>query len=634
MKKIAILAAAAAFALLASCSNDSGAAPGFYAGGMTTTQTGTTGTAGDSSGTAGTRGASSLYNGKLTIKNFSKYSSIGAASSKDGFNANVAAEFSASVSANASADSGESARLVGQDSNGNVETISVESDGKDSEINERPLQFFRAFKRFVFFMYWPDQTEYYRYSPYGNLSNYPTMFKTCTYASITGEESWIYEPMLVLDKSNGKIYAIDNSGYADNSSDVSNKWQAFDSSHGGYVAEAGDRFYICYSSYTSNKSCVNYYMLKLTDDQLHESYIVKDADSGTFNGMYVDRFGNLFVNGSNSAIKYRIGFDGSKTRINCADNLYVYSSDRPFDDYVHYCSDGTFYQFYSGSENRIWYYGRDSHRSEDDYLDARAPALHTPLFLAANGYVYQASKDSSSRTEVYKRYNANGQLEDCDWVPSASQEYYFTSDELVKEDGSVKYYFSNGSSSNFYYYGHKTVENLQLYNSSGQPATVKKYDFDSRRFTDERIPVVLKSYDVETNYDTNKKSNTIYKVQFADSSENKYTVTEIPLENYNSSSSYSYYYGCNSCAVTKKHIFYIQDNEIVAYNIEDGKKDAACCKSDALYGSICAGDNSDKVSFTATSLSSNASISGTIDDNGLVEQNTTNYEIKYLSPIN
>lgn len=630
MKKIAILAAAMAFALFASCSNDSGAAPGFYAGGITTTQTGPTGTAGDSSGSGGaggTGGVVGAFGRGMSVRNYSKYSAIGAAASKYGFNA--------SVSANASADSGESARLVGQDSNGNVEPLSVESDGKNSDINEQPLQFFRAFKRFVFFMYWPKKTEWMYYSDdYGKLFDYPRYYSTSVFNSSTGAVSYKYEPMYVLDKSNGKIYSIGGSESANDSNDVYNKWQAFSSTYGGNIAEAGDRFYISYSSYASNKSCINYYALKLSDDQLQETYIVKDADGGLFSGMYVDRFGNLFVNGSNSNIKYHIGFDGSKTRINCADCLYVYTSDRPLNAWIYYHSDGTFDQNLTGSwrTDYVDYYSSTNSNSSD-YYEAMQPALHTPLFIAANGYVYQASKDSSSRPEVYKRYNADGQLEDCDWVPSASQEYYFTPDELVKEDGSVKYYFSNGSSG-FYYYGQKTVENLQLYNSSGQPATVKKYDFDSSRYTDERIPIVLKSYNAYTYSATSKNSNTIYKVQFDDSSENKFTVTEIPLENYNSSSSYSYYYGCNSCAVTKKHIFYIQDNEIVAYNIEDGKKDAACCKNDALYSSICAGANSDKVSFTATSLSSNASISGTIDDNGLVEQNTTNYEIKYLSPIN
>ncbi len=654
MKKIVLLMAAAALVLFMSCSNSSGGGDGSGGSGETVNV------------------KSDLLGKNILVKDFSKYSAIGAASSKAGASGNIAAGISANTSSDSDAE--KNAHLVGQDSDGNVEDLSLETEGQGSDLNQRPLQFFRAFKRFVFFMYWPKQPEnnqnsnggYYvgpsfSYPDYGKLLNSPQYFTSPSgFDPKTGVISYTYEPMFVLDKSNGKIYAIDtdegnNSNY---SSSSSSKWSCLyyntgsNSNSGLYnssIADCGDRFYIRYTSYNYSSSgmpstsTINLYGLKLTDNQLQESYIVKNGDMNLFGEMYVDRFGNLFVNGSsnssNSNIKYYMAFDGSKTKINCADNLHVYNSDSSLYS-VYYNPDETFTYNYSSTADCI-YYAKVYETSSNYYLDAMEPKLCTPLFMAANGYVYQADKESSSRAGVYKRYNADGQLEACDWVPEGSQEFYFTPDELVKEDATVNYYFvaySYSTNFNNSYGGlSKTFENLQLLNSSGQPAKVKKYDFTNSRFTDEEIPVVLKSYKAEYysySTDSYKSPNTIYKVQFTDSSKDQFTVTAIPLEGFDTSNSYYYYYGCNNYAVTKKHIFFIKDGDLIAYNIENGKKDASCSRSNMIFGTVYPSEDPSKINFTATSLTDNSSIRGSIDDNGNMSKSSTSYEIKYLSPIN
>lgn len=576
----------------------------------------------------GTGTVSDPYSGKLSVKSFSKYSAIGVAVTKSGTSANIAA----GVSANTSGNEAKNVHLVGQASNGTVEMISMQKDGQDSDINERPLQFFKAYKRFVFFMYWPSGTSY--SNDYGKLLNYPQYFDSYSYVGFTQQRQ--YEPMLVLDKSNGKIYAIDNSAYGTDNNDVYNKWRTFsDNNSYSCVADGGDRFYICYQTWNQSKTYINYYALKLTDDQLQETYIVKNADGSLFSGICVDRFGNLFTNGNKPNMKYYMAIDGNKTKINYADNLYCYSSDIFFNSSVYYYSDGTFSRVKkSGISSQVYsnYYSGDNR-----FLLAMDLKVGTPIFMAANGYVYQACNNSNARDGLYKRFNSNGQLETCDWVPAA--EISFSPDELLTKKDNVEYYLI---SSNYDYFNCSdssydltaTVSNIQLLNSSGQPATVKKYDFSAGAFTSEDIPVVLDSYSVSWYYNSynSRNRNVIYKVQYVDSSRNQFTITEIPFVGFTPDNSYSY--NNSQYAATSKHIFFVKDGDLVAINIEDGTKDVSCCKSDAIYGSLSKSAATDKVFFTATSLSSNASISGTIDDNGNVQQNSTNYEIKYLSPIN
>ncbi len=598
MKKIVLLMAAA-FVLFVACSGGSDGAMSFVP--------------------VVTGAVSNPYNGKIVVKNFSKYAAIGAAATKSGTSANV----EKGISANTSGEEAKDIHLVGQAFNGAIESLSMQKDGQDSAINERPLQFFRAFKRFVFFMYWPEGNSY--YSDYGKLFDYPKVF-----IAYTGGRFSRYEPMLVLDKSNGKIYAIDNSEFGANANDLLSKWDAFNNESDGTVEEGGDRFYIYYTRYNNSKLCVNYYALKLTEDNLQETYIVRDADSGLFSGMCVDRFGNLFTDGNSRNIKYYMAIDGNKTKINYADNLHCYSSNTVFNISVYYYSDGTFSMVKKtdiSSQVYSNYYSGDNR-----YLLAMTPIVGAPLFMAANGYVYQACNNSNTRDGVYKRFNGNGQLEACDWVPPATQEISFSPNELLIKKDNVEYYFV---SSIYDYFNNRqinsltaTVSNIRLINSSGQPATVKKYDFGTGKFTQEDIPVVLDSYSLSwynNSYDSRKR-NVIYKVQYTDSSRNQFTITEIPLVDIT--------YEIYNYASTSKHIFFVKDGDLVAINIEDGTKCTSCCKSDAIYGSVSASASKDKVFFTATSLSSNASISGTIDDNGNVIQNSTNYEIKYLSPIN
>ena len=652
MKKIVLLMAAAALALFMSCSNSSGGGDG----------------SGGSGGAVNVK--SDLLGKNILVKDFSKYSAIGAASSKSGASGNIAAGISANTSSDSDAE--KNAHLVGQDSNGNVEDLSLETEGKGSDLNQRPLQFFRAFKRFVFFMYWPKVPETNQnsnggsYAPIGYIStDYGKLLNSPQYISVpsgydpkTGTTSYTYEPMFVLDKSNGKIYALDTSEGNSSSypSSSSSKWSCLyyntgsnSVSYSSNIADGGDRFYICYTSYNYSSSgmpstsTINYYVLTLTDNQLQESYIVKDVDSTLFYGMYLDRFGNLFVNGGtntgNNNVKYYIASDGKKTKINYADNLHVCNSDSSLYS-VYYNSDETFTYNYSSTADYVCYGNYYTSTSSNYYLDAMQPKLCTPLFMAANGYVYQACKDSQSRTGVYKRYNANGQLEDCDWVPEESQEYYFTPDELVKEDDTAKYYFVTNNYStcfnNSSYSANKTIENLQLFNSSGQPAKVKKYDFSTKQYISEEIPVVLKSYQVNGWFYSNSYKNQyyIYKLQFADSSKDRFTVTAIPLEGFDTSNSYYYYYGCNNYAITKKHIFFIKDGDLIAYNIENGKKDASCSRTDMIFGAVYPSEDPSKINFTATSLTNNSSVRGSIDDNGIVSQSVTTYEIKYFSPIN
>ncbi len=609
-KWIAALAACAVFGLV-SCSSgsDDAASLALIAAAMNSTQ------------------SQNLRGKNISIKDFSKYSAIGAAYTKS------------------DSDAEKTARLVGQDSNGNIEEISLEIEGKDSDLNQRPLQFFRAFKRFVFFIYWPKFPVNFPaknfYADYPKMLDFPKCFGApSVYSTDSSTPTFpINEPMFVLDKSNGKIYTIgaDEGDTRNYSSICSAKWSSLRPISGNAI-DCGDRFYIRYTynnfnfNSMSGTDATNYYVLTLTDNQLQESYIVKDADPKLFNGMYVDRFGNLFANdgtnkgNGNNNVKYYIASDGSKTKINYADNLHICNSnDSSFG--VYYYSDGTFRT-----------YNTDSSLQHIDLHDIMEPKGCSSLFMAANGYVYQSCKNSPSRTGVYKRYNANGQLEDCDWVPEGSQEYYFAPGNLAKEEENAKYYFVTSSESfNGGFYSSQAIENVQPFDSNGQPAKVKKYDFTTGNYLDEEIPVVLKSYTDHSNYncDTGKRHNTIYKVQFTDSSKNQFTVTEIPLEDFESSdSNYCYYNGCNNYAITKKYIFFIKDGELIAYNIENGKKNSLCSKSDMVFGTIYPSKDSSKIFFTATSRSSNDSIRGAIDDNGLVEQNTTNYEVKYLAPIN
>ena len=232
--------------------------------------------------------------------------------------------------------------------------------------------------------------------------------------------------------------------------------------------------------------------------------------------------------------------------------------------------------------------------------------------------------------------DTNGQLEDCDWVPSETQEFGFSSNELLFKKDNAEYYFTLFTNDHFngdFYGGTSlttTVSDFQLVNSNGDPATVKKYDFSTSSFTSEDVSVVLSSSSLSWCYNSFhvRKDNVIYKVEYSDRSRNQFEITEIPLAGFTSSDGYSNY------ASTSKHLFIVKDGDLIAYNIEDGTKDLTCSKSDAIYGSVSAGSSPNEVFFTATSLSSNASISGTIDDNGNVTQNSTNYEIRYLSPIN
>lgn len=603
MKKFMVLMAAAAVALLASCSNSAG----------------------------GGSGSGSGYR-SLSVKDFAKYSALGAAAS-GGVSGNVAAGISASESGNGA----EKARLVGQKANGDVEPLSLLKGGSATSVNNRPLQFFKAFKRFVFFMYWPENTD--GWSEYGKLLNVPQ----CNYYWVDGKK--LYEPMYVLDKKNGNIYAIDDSKLS--SSDFYNKWGSFyysgNSSSWANLAESDDCFYTYYTIYGGDSSTykINYMAYKLTDSQLLEIPIVTNAIANSFNGMFLDRFGNLFVNGNSAGLKYYLALDGSKTKINYSDCLFDSGLSGSSIYSVYYFPNGTFSTSlsYTGSQppEYVSYY----QNSYGDYnLDAKWPALYTPLFMGANGYVYKASKDTTTRKDAYKRFNAAGKWEDCDWVPEKEQELDFFPNELIAETDDSKYffvsncYYGNGFNSNGM--GSNLNISLTLKNSSGDTATVKKYDFTTKQYIDEYIPVVLNSVDSSAfvnsaNYWT-RDTNTIYKVHYLDSSKNEFEVTKIPLQGFTSSNNYYYYYGSNNYAATKKHLFIVEGNKIAAYDIETGIK--AFEKDDEIYGSVSASSSGDKVFYTATSLTSNSSITGTIDDDGIVTEQKTSYDIKYLSPIN
>ena len=53
-----------------------------------------------------------------------------------------------------------------------------------------------------------------------------------------------------------------------------------------------------------------------------------------------------------------------------------------------------------------------------------------------------------------------------------------------------------------------------------------------------------------------------------------------------------------------------------------------------VYQTVYYDEDSDKICYFGQSLSSNANITGTIDDNGNKTETSTIYEIKYLSPVN
>ena len=217
--------------------------------------------------------------------------------------------------------------------------------------------------------------------------------------------------MLVMDKSNGMIYEVDNSA---DEYDALYKWTAFIGDSFSSTVEYGDRFYIQYTNHQTNK--LNYYALRFVGNQLQESYIVKNAVEKSYQDIYVDRFGSLFTKGTNENVKYYMALDGSKKKINCADNLHAYSSNERLTSVCYY-PDGTFSIGYNPPNPSYPYHVY--------LIDAMRPKLYSPLFMGANGYVYLACDDASSREKIYKRYNANGQLEFCDWVPEESQEYDF-----------------------------------------------------------------------------------------------------------------------------------------------------------------------------------------------------------------
>lgn len=598
MKKIALLMAAA-LALFASCSNSA-----------------------DGGGSGG-GGA----NKRISVKNFSKYKAIGVAS-KSGRSGNIAAGISASASS--SEVEGVDEHLVGQDSDGIIEDVSLEENGQDKAMNERPLQFYKAFKRFVFFMYWPEGGSH---PDHGKLLSRPTSFFWRKYE--TAEKfTDIYEPMLVMDKSNGIIYEIDNSA---DQTDAAYKWGPL-SEPDSYskAVEYGDRFYIQYTNHQTNK--LNYYALRFVGNQLQETYIVKNAVKSSYDNIFVDRFGNLFTEGTNKNVKYYMSLGGSKKKISCAANLHAYSSNNPLQS-VWYVPDGTFeiVDGYNPRPTNYQSYGNYSYPNSDNYLDAMEPKLYSPLFMGANGYVYLACKDSSSRTKAYKRLNANCELEVCDWVPEESQEYDFNTDEFLIEIGDAKYYYVPSftyakTSFNDVYIDAGITKTFTALNSSGQTAKVRKYDFDTKSYVAEYIPVDIKFSRCQVS--SPKKGGKLYKVQYSDGAKDKYTVSEIPLQNFTPSKVEPYKYGKNTFAATKKHFFLINDGDLVVFNIEDGTKDSACCKDDMVYQTVCFDEDSGIICYTGQSLSSNANITGTIDDNGYKTETSTSYEIKYLSPVN
>ena len=561
-------------------------------------------------------------NKRISVKNFSKYKAIGVAS-KSGRSGNIAA----GISASSSEAEGVNEHLVGQDSDGIIEDVSLEENGQDKAMNERPLQFYKAFKRFVFFMYWPDGN----YLPdYGKLLSSPSYFSYRKYE--TAEKfTDIYEPMLVMDKSNGMIYEIDNSNLADEL-DAVYKWRPLSESDSTSKAvEYGDRFYIQYTNYNSSK--LNYYALRFVGNQLQETYIVKNAVKNSYDDIFVDRFGSLFTKGTNKNVKYYMALDGSKKKISCAANLHAYSSNNPLSS-VQYYPDGTFEIGWHSNTDYKQYNSYNS--NSDDYLDAMEPKLYSPLFMGANGYVYLACKDSSSRTKAYKRLNANCELEVCDWVPEESQEYDFYPDEFLIEIGNAKYYYvpyvSSENTFNDVDIDAGITKTFTALNSSGQTAKVRKYDFDTKSYVAEYIPVDIKFSSCQVS--SPKKGGKLYKVQYSDGAKDKYTVSEIPLKNFTPSKVDPYKYGKNTFAATKKHFFLINDGDLVVFNIEDGTKDSACCKDDMVYQTVCFDEDSGIICYTGQSLSSNANIAGTIDDNGYKTETSTSYEIKYLSPVN
>ena len=586
MKKIVLLMAAAALAFFASCSNNS-----------------------DNGGIGGLGWGGGK---RISVRNYSKYKAIGAAS-KFGRSGNIAAGISANSSGNDT--EGVDEHLVGQDSNGNVEDLSLEENGQDKAMNERPLQFYKAFKRFVFFMYWPVGSNI--HPNYGKMLAAPSCFSFRIYETA---EKYIenYEPMMVMDKSNGMIYEVDNSADTD---DAWYKWrQLSEPDSFSEAVEYGDRFYIQYTNHQTNK--LNYYALRFVENQLQESYIVKNAVENSYQDIYVDRFGSLFTKGTNENVKYYMALDGSKKKINCADNLHAYSSNERLTS-VFYYPDGTFSIGYASYPNHVY------------DIDAMRPKLYSPLFMGANGYVYLACDDASSREKIYKRYNANGQLESCDWVPEESQEYDFNTDEFLIAIGNAKYYYvpvdGDAFNSVNIVNANKTCAVLD---SNGQAVKVQKYDFDTGSLASEYIPVGLtfSRFDVSSP----KKRGALYKVQYSDGDKDKHTVSEIPLQGFTPSSLSSYQYKSNKdfFAATKKHFFIVNDGDLVVFNLEDGTKDSACSKSDMVYQTVYYDEDSDKICYFGQSLSSNANITGTIDDNGNKTETSTIYEIKYLSPVN
>lgn len=595
MKKIVLLMAAAALAFFASCSN--------------------------SADGGGSGGASK----RISVRNYSKYKAIGVAS-KSGRSGNIAA----GISASSSEAEGVNEHLVGQDSDGIIEDVSLEENGQDKAMNERPLQFYKAFKRFVFFMYWPDGN----YLPdYGKLLSSPLYFSSRKYE--TAEKfTDIYEPMLVMDKSNGMIYEIDNSNSTDEL-DASYKWRPLsDPDSYSKAVEYGDRFYIQYTNHNSSK--LNYYALRFVGNQLQETYIVKNAVKSSYDDIFVDRFGSLFTKGTNKNVKYYMSLGGSKKKISCAANLHAYSSNNPLSN-VYYFPDGTFEIGWPPSNtNYKDICSGDYNYATHQNLDVMEPKLYSPLFMGANGYVYLACKDSSSRTKAYKRLNANCELEACDWVPEESQEYDFYPDEFLIEIGDAKYYYvpyvSSENTFNDVDIDAGITKTFTALNSSGQTAKVRKYDFDTKSYVEEYIPVDIKFSRCQVS--SPKKEGKLYKVQYSDGAKDKYTVSEIPLQNFTPSKVEAHKYGKNTFAATKKHFFLINDGDLVVFNIEDGTKDSACCKDDMVYQTVCFDEDSGIICYTGQSLSSNANIAGTIDDNGYKTETSTGYEIKYLSPVN
>lgn len=346
------------------------------------------------------------WNG-LDIGNFSSYTALGAAVVGSG--GVKTSSFTTGDVPVAYAD-GESAKLVGQKSDGSYEIVAFTDEKGKTVEQSLELAAIRSFKHFTFLAYaYPDvevDSVEVLNSRNSSITTFNNIASFCDFDK-NGKLNYNTYRYFIVDNEGGKIFDVADAmaGMTGDDSDyVGGVFNAY--------VENGDYGYINYEA-SANKDGVSatdyggYYRMSVKNGQLEMARVLPSTKYEDFFGavcrygenVFVDNYGNMYSNLN--------GYDECEEVLDNVSGAYLLKTD--------------------GTISEVPYYKVDN---SERYI------------IGMNGYVYYVTE-----TET-KRYNAEGVLEPSDFTPPSEiyssdslLNYYDDQKCLLYEDENSKYFF-------------------------------------------------------------------------------------------------------------------------------------------------------------------------------------------------